>query len=352
MHKNLRSWLFAAILLAVASCKDDNDIAPAPGKYDNGFYMISEGQFGVASGDVNFYDYDLDTLYRYAYTAENPGKKLGTPSTSMQFGTVHNGKLYLVGKFKGPFVVVDAATLKESARIDSVPGHDGRSFLGLDENRGLLSTSLGVYPVTLSPLSLGIKINGVDGEIKDMIRAGNYIFVISANDGIVALNTSDYSVAKKLGTAVAGFVQSKDGNVWAASATQLKKINAATLAVDSITTGVPVFYNEWTYYNSSMAASATDNAVFFVSGNNKVYRYTGDAASLSTPFITLPGGQYFYGKGIGYDKSKNYLVLNSNTDIYGGAPNNTIYIHNATTGALVHSVNYEGYFFPGMAVFH
>ncbi|PWV55917.1 DUF5074 domain-containing protein [Chitinophaga sp. S165] len=352
MYKNLRSWLLAGFLLAAASCSDDNDIAPAPGKYDNGFFMISEGQFNVASGDINFYDYDLDTMYQRAYSVENPGKKLGTPMTSMQFGTVYNGKLYLVGKFDGPFVVTDAKTLKETGRIDSLPGHDGRAFLGVDDSKGLLSTAVGLYPVTLSPLALGTKIASVDGEVKDMIKSGNYIFVMSAKDGIVALNANDYSLAKKLGTAVAGFVQGKDGNVWAASATQLKKINASTLAVDSITTGVPVFFNEWTYYNSSMAASATDNALFFISGNNKVYRYTGEVASLSAPFITLPAGQYFYGKGIGYDKAKNYLVLNSNTNVYGSDPNTTIYIHNATTGALQHSVYYEGYIFPGMAVFH
>jgi len=351
MYKNLRSWLLAGVVLAAASCKNDDTVAPPPGKYDNGFYIVSEGNFGTAAGDINYYDYDKDSIYKYVYSAENPGKKLGTSSTTMEFGTVYNGKLYLVGKYDGPFVAVDAATLKETGRVDSLPGHDGRAFVGVDDNRGLLSTAVGLYPVTLSGLTLGTKISSVDGEVKDMIKSGNYIFVMSAKDGIVALNANDYSLAKKLGTAVSGFVQSKDGNVWAASATQLKKINAATLAVDSITTGFPVYFNEWTYTNSSIVASTTDNAIFIISGTNKVYRYTGDAASLGTPFITLPAGQYFYGKGIGYDKTKNYLILNSNTNVYGADANNTIYIHNATTGALQHSKTYEGYYFPGMAVF-
>lgn len=352
MHKNLRSWLLACLLLAVASCSNDDDIVKPAGKYSNGFYIISEGNFNVAAGDINFYDYDLDTIYQYAYSAENPGKKLGTSATTLQYGTIYNGKLYLVGKYDGPFVAVDAETLKETGRVDSLPGHDGRAFLGVDDSRGLLSTAVGLYPVTLSTLALGTKISSVDGEVKDMIRSGSYIFVLSAKDGIVALNANDYSLAKKLGTAVSGFVQGKDGNVWAASATQLKKINASSLAVDSITTGFPVYYNEWTYTNSSITASTADNAIFIVSGNNTVYRYTGDAASLSTPFVTLPAGQYFYGKGIGYDKARNYLVLNSNTNIYGADVNNTIYIHNATTGALVHSKTYTGFYFPGMAVFH
>jgi len=351
MHKNLRSWLLAGLVLAAASCKNDDAVAPPPGKYDNGFYIVSEGNFGAAAGDINYYDYDKDSVYKYVYSAENPGKKLGTSSTTMQFGTVYNDKLYLVGKNDGPFVAVDAATLKETGRVDSLPGHDGRAFVGVDDSRGLLSTAVGLYPVTLGSLTLGTKISSVDGEVKDMIKSGNYIFVISAKDGILALNANDYSLAKKLGTAVSGFVQSKDGTVWAASATQLKKINAATLAVDSIATGFPVYFNEWTYTNSSMVASTTENAIFIISGNNKVYRYTGDAASLGTAFITLPAGQYFYGKGIGYDKTRNYLILNSNTNIYGADANNTIYIYNATTGALQHSKTYEGFYFPGMAVF-
>jgi hypothetical protein len=431
MHKNLRSWLLAGLVLAAAACNNDDDlVVPAPdvtadkttdtlyigdstllhpavnvtsgitykwtvngaaagtdsvykfkpttsgdfevifeasnsmgkksltyrvhvwSRYENGFYMISEGFYGQKSGDVNFYDYGLDTVYTYAYTAENPGKMIGTTTSSLQFGTVYKGKLYLVGKFGGPLVVTDANTLKETGRIDKLPGEDGRAFLGVDDTKGLLSTASGLFPVNLTTLSLGAQVASAPGEIRDMIRSGNYIFVLSSTDGILALNASDYTLAKKLGTAVSGFVESKDGSVWAASATQLKKINPSTLAVDSISTGFPVHYNEWTYVNSSIAASTIDNAIYLVSGTDKVYRYIpGDAASLSNPFITLPAGQYFYGKGIAYDKTRNNLVLNSNTNLYGADANNTIYVHNASTGALIHTATYTGYYFPGMAIF-
>lgn len=351
MYKNLRNWLLAALLFSVAACSDDDKAAPPAGRYDNGFFLVSEGNYSVAAGDLSFYDYNKDTIYTNVYSFENPGKKLGTPVTTMEYGTIHNGTFYLVGKYDGPFVALDAATLKETARVDSLPGHDGRAFIAIDNNRGLLSTVVGLYPVTLPDLTLGTKVSSVDGEIKDMLKVGNYIFVLSVNDGIVVLNADNYNLVKKLGNAVSGFAQGKDGSVWAASVTQLKKINASTLGVDSITTSFPIFYNEWTYYNSSIAASATEDAVFVISGSNKVYRYTGDAASLAAPFITLPAGQYFYGKGIGYDKTKNYLVLNTNTNEYGSDPDNTIYIYNATTGALQHSTSLHGYYFPGMVVF-
>jgi hypothetical protein len=352
MYKNLRAWLLGGLLLAAASCKDDDQIV-IPAKYKNGFLIVSEGSYGSKSGDLNFYDYDKDSVYQYIYSAENPGKTLGPNTSTMQFAAIYNGKLYFVGKFGAPLIVADANTLKETGRIDDLPGGDGRAFVGVDDTRGLVSSVTGLYPLNLSTVTLGTAVAGITGEVTDMIKSGNYIFIMSVKDGIIALNASDYSIAKKLGTAVSGFVESKDGSLWAASKTQLKKITPATLAVDSITTNFPVFYNEFTYTNSSITASTSENAIYIVSGTDKVYKYVpGDAASLSTPFITLPAGQYFYGKGIAYDKVKNNLVLNSNTNLYGADIKNQLYIHNATSGALLHATTYTGYFFPGMTLFN
>jgi hypothetical protein len=348
MYKNLRLWLLGGLLLAAASCKTDDDVV-VPTKYGTGFLMVSEGNYGKNAGDLNFYDYNKDTVLEYVYSAENAGKTLGPNTSTMEFGTIYNNRIYLVGKYGAPFVVLDANTLKETNRITALPGDDGRAFVGIDETRGLLSTSTGVFPVNLTNLTLGAAITGVTGEVTDMFRSGNHIFLLSIKDGIVALNANDYSVAKKLGTAVSGFVQSQDGNVWAASKTQLKKINATSLAVDSITTNFPVYYNEYTYNSSSMVASTAENAIYIISGANKVYKYVpGQASSLNTPFITLPSGQYFYGKGIWFDRIRNILVLNSNTNMYGADINNQLYLYSATSGALLHSKTYKGYFFPGM----
>lgn len=434
MHKNLRTWLIAGIVLGAASCKNDDDVivpvnAPqvtatktadsvyigdstrlhpvvnvktdvtykwtvnnAPvgtdsvysfkpttsgdfeivfeaansagknavtyhvhvwGKYENGFFIISEGNYSAKAGDVNFYDYGLDSVYAYAYTTENPGKVVGPNTSTLQFGTIFNGKLYLVGKFNTSMVVTDANTLKETGRIEELPAQDGRAFLGVDDTRGLLSAADGLYPVTLPSLTLGTKLASAPGEVQDMIKAGNYIFVISATEGLLVLKASDYSLVNRLAAdAIAGFVQSKDGTVWAASLSKLIKIDPATLAVETINLGFDIHRNEWTYTNSAIAASATENAIYIASGDGKVYRYLpGNAASLTTPFISLPAGEFFYGKGIGYDKARNYLVVNSNTDMYGSDINNILHIYNASTGLAVHSKIYKGFYFPGMAIF-
>jgi hypothetical protein len=323
------------------------------GKYENGFFLLSEGDFSRASGNVSFYDYGLDTIYKNAYTTENEGKSIGTSFTTLQTGTIYNNKLYLVETYGGPLVATDASTLKETGRIETLPGNNGRAFIGIDDTRGLLSTEVGLYPVTLSTLALGSTISSVDGkDVGDMIKVGNYIFVLSATEGIIALNTSDYSVAKKLGFAVGGFAAGKDGNIYAASATALININPSTLAVDSIKTGFDVRFNEYGYTSSSIVASTSDNAVYVISGN-AVYRYVpGNAGSITTPFITLPAGQYFYGKGIGYDKVKNLLVLNTNAAAYGNSTSNSIYLYNASTAALTHTVTYSGSYYMGMTVFH
>ncbi|TWV99570.1 DUF5074 domain-containing protein [Chitinophaga pinensis] len=350
MYKNLRLWLLGGLLMAAASCKKDDDVV-IPTKYGTGFLMITEGNYGKNAGDLNYYNYDTDSVSAGVYSAENPGKTLGPNTSTMEFGTVYNNRIYLVGKYGAPFVALDANTLKELNRVDALPGGDGRAFVGVDETRGLLSTSTGVFPVNLNNLSLGTAIAGVTGEVTDMFKAGSHIFILSVTDGIVVLNANDYSVAKKLGTAVSGFVQSMDGNVWAASKTQLKKINATALSVDSITTNFQVYYNEFTYTNSSMVSSPAENAIYLISGTNKVYKYIpGQASSLNTPFITLPAGQYFYGKGIWFDRTRNILVLNSNTNQYGADINNQLYLHSATSGALLNSTTYKGYFFPGMII--
>lgn len=318
-------------------------------KYENGFFILSEGQFMTASGDVNFYDYGLDTLYTKAYSAENPGSTIGSNTSTLQFGTIIDSKLYLVGKYGGPMVVTDAKTLKETGRIASLPGNNGRALIPVNTTTGWLSTVDGIYPVTLSNLALGTKIAAVNGDARDMVKAGNYVFVLSPSEGIVILDANQ-AVVKTISGTVTGFTSGKDGSIWAASVSALIKINPATLAVDSVKTGFDVRYNEWDYTPGSIIASTAEDAIFVASGSN-VYRYVpGNTGSLGTPFITLPAGQYFYGQGIAYDKNKNQLVVTATGNLYGDN-NNSLHLYNAANGTLTHTLSYTGYYYPGMVVF-
>lgn len=331
--------------------------AAAVANYSNGFFVANEGWYGHGSGDLHFYDYSTNTLTLNIFAAANPGKTLGGSTSTLQFATVFQGKLYAVVKVGGPLVVTDATTLVETARLAALPGNDGHAFLGLDATHGLLSTGTGVFPISLPGLTAGTKLSGVNSYTGDMIKAGNYIFVHAQTEGIVAYNATTMAFAGSFGTANLCFALGKDGAVYAAKTDSLIRINPATLARTAIklpfTTPSP--WGAWRH--SAITASTTDSAIFIVknngfAGGTTLYRYViGNTASLTTPFITLPAGQYFYGAGAAYDKSNNTLVMTTLNGAMTGNVN-TVLRYNASTGALINSVVYNGWYFPAMPVFH
>lgn len=353
MQRKLHTLLLAFTVLFVASCKKDDDTSViSKGTYDNGYFILNEGNYSVKAGDLSFHSYNADTLSQDNYLSVNPSGPLATTTTTLEYGTIYNGKLYMVTNYGGPLVAADEYSLKESARNASLPA-SGHAFIGIDNTNGLLSTDDGIYPVTLSSLGLGTKITGVSGDVSDMLKSGNYVFALTANDGIVALKTSDYSVAKNLGTAIAGFAQGKDGYVYAAQTNALLKIDPATLTVDTITTTFNVRYNPYVFTSGSIVASTQENAVYVLSDDQKVYRYvSGNNSSLTSAYITLPSTSYFYGKGIGYDAAKNTLVLTTNTSVWGSDLTNNLYTYSAADGSLKSTISYTGYFYPAMVVFH
>ena len=350
MFRKLHPFFLFILVIVAASCgKDDN---PGPkGKYDNGFFIFNEGSYNSTTGSVHFYSYDSSALSLDVYAKENPDKTFGTTMQTLEFGTIFNNKLYLVVNLGGPLVVTDAYSLKETGRIAAPPAN-AHAFVGVDASRGLISTVNGIYPVNLSTVTAGAKISGIDGSVTDLIKAGNYIFALTQDKGIVALKTSDYTVAKVIGAATTGFAIGKDGSVWAASVNALLKINPGTLAVDTIPTTFDIFYNEFNYNSGAIVASATENAVYVTSEYNAVYKYVvGNAASLTAPFIAVPADHYLFGKGIAYNAKKGELILTTTDNIYGGQKN-TIYTYSATTGTRIDDFTYNGAYYPAMVLFH
>ncbi|MBO9731699.1 MAG: DUF5074 domain-containing protein [Chitinophaga sp.] len=327
------------------------------GKFENGFFLVNEGWFGHEPGDVNFYRNGEDSVYQYVFQRNNPGKTLGTTT---DFGAIFNNKFYFVSKQGAGLVVADAGTMKETGRIDQLPA-SGNSFVGVNPNTGLIGTVDGVYPVNLQTLTVGPKIAGVSGQIGNMIKADAYVFVMSQTDGVVALNSSDFSVAKKLVAADAGFAMTPDGTIWAGQAKYLFAIHPQTLKADTIASPFDI-YGSWGAWNAGMiTASTLENAVFIGKADNEwgnsgreVYKYTaGNPASLQTPFITIPTGRGFYGAGVRYNPGNNTLVITDMKSGYGqNSKDNALYIYDASSGGLKKSVSYTGFFFPSIPVFN
>ena len=328
------------------------------GAYENGFYILNEGWFGTETGSVFYYPYGADTVQPRVYTKENPGKDLGTITNTLQYGAIHNGKLYMVVKAGGPLVVTDAVTLKETGRISNVADGGGMAFAGVDATRGLISASDGIYPLNLSTVTLGARISGTSGTYGNMLKAGNYIFAHSAANGgqAVVLDAATYAIVKTATKATIGFVQAKTNDVYCVRDSFLMRIDPATLAVDSVKMKFRAVAPWGAWRSVSMAASTQTNTVYIVQPGTgwtygtKLYRYQiGSPASLDNPFITLPSGQYFYGAGVAYDKHANELVITTINGPFSGSVNRVLF-YDAETGALKKTVPYNGWYFPAMVV--
>lgn len=356
MKKHLHLLVLA---LVFAACSRDNDaVAPRQeeGKYQNGFYILNEGWFGTETGSVHYYAYGADTVNTWVYSKENPGSTFGTVTTTLQYGAIYNNKLYMVLKAGGPLVVADALTLKETGRVEAVADGNGMTFVGVDNNRGLIGASDGIYPLNLNTLFVGGKIAGISGTVGNMLQSGDYIFAHTAVDGLVVLDVATYGIVKKPYKATIGFVEAKDGLIYGAKDSLLMSIHPQTLKLDSVKMPFRAVSPWGAWRSVNMTASTKDNIVYIVRPGagwgygNKLYRYVaGDAASIHEPFITLPDEQYFYGSGVTYDHRNNELVVTTINGQFSGSTNRLLF-YDATTGTLKKTVTFEGWYFPAMVV--
>ncbi|OQP38676.1 hypothetical protein A4H97_18330 [Niastella yeongjuensis] len=329
--------------------------------YTGGFYLINEGWYGHGTGEVNFYDYATGTLGDSLFVKNNPTKNLNPATSTLQYGTIFNGKLYLVSKVGGPLVVCDENTLVESGRIAASSSNDWRAFVGVDATHGLISSQSGIYPVSLPGLTVGTKLSGasISGQVGDLTKSGNFVFALSQSAGVVVLNATTNVVVKTIPNIAVGFAKTADGAVWCAGGTSLVRIDPVTLTTTTVTLPFTA-NNSWgAWHPGSITASTTANEIFLANnatfaGATTIYKYVvGNSSSLSAPFITIASGKETYGSGVGYDASNNTVVV---TTVEQGFTThfsvNDLVIYNAATGSQISDLPYSGYWFPSIAVFH
>lgn len=327
------------------------------GKYENGFFIVNEGWFGRGTGSVSFYRYDEKQLEDSIFTKENPNKNLEPISSTLQFGNITEDKMVLVSKVGGPVVIVDAHSFKEIKRIPAQGGSDWRAFVSVNEHQGLLSSGKGLFSIDLNTFTVGDQLSAAKGQLGDIVKAGNYIFVLSQREGVLILDASNFSVIKKVEGMQVAFARTKDGAIWAAGGKVLTKIEPKTLEITQMEVPFAINGSWMAWHPGSIAASAEDNSIYLAknnswSGGKEIYKFNGDVSSLQSPFIKLPDDEILYGAGIGFDNHLNQLVITTVKEGFGANFSaNKLYFYD-TTGKQQHSISYEGYYFPSLPVFH
>ena len=183
-----------------------------------GFYIVNEGWYGHDKGSVNYFEKSGSsyTPHYRAFKAANPDTELGNTTC---YGAIWGDNFYLISKQDNRLVIADAQNLKSKKVITDLGG-DGRSFLGIDDQKAYIGYKGGIKTFNIENLTLGEAIAGVSGEIGNMCYAYGKVFAVSdenlyiidaKTDKVEKTVTGSYDTYKSVVTA-------KDGSVWVAAA--------------------------------------------------------------------------------------------------------------------------------------
>lgn len=311
----------------------------AEADYTQGVFIVNEDWYGHHNSTVNHFNHldpDGDIWHYRVIQAENPGVELGCTN---QFGQIYGDRFYLIAKQDkdggasitgGRITVADAKTLKvlyQSRVIDpSGKQCDGRGFLGVDEHKGYISASNGVWVFDLDTYTVVKQVDGSEnpdmedtpgtspsgslyhGQCGTMVRVNNRVFAAHQSSGLLVINPFTDKVEKTIPIEIEGqdapgigsVVLSKDGFLWLSVAKDIQgtgatlpylvKVNPSTLATEYIPISdeynAPA--NSWYAWTpDGFCASARENALFWNGGANswfsqsKIFRYDIDSGKFS-----------------------------------------------------------------------
>ncbi len=337
-----RSLIFISALLAAAA----SVVAGGEADYTKGIIWVNEDWYGHQNSTVNYLlpDDPNGEYWKYRIIqAENPGKELGCTN---QYGAFWHGKLYLIAKQEkdpgatitgGRITVADAKTMKilhQQSLIDPSGAQcDGRGFLGVDEHKGYISTSNGVWVFNLDTYTVTGQVEGsanpnaggdndkpttdptgslYHGQSGMMVSAAGKVFVAHQQYGVLVVDPVEDRVTEVVsmdivqkGAGIGSIVKSKDGYLWLSVAKNLQgtgsflnsivRLNPENLSYEIIDVPQGMYppSNSWYAWTpDAFVASTVENCLYWKGGPNrwftgtKIYKFDCDTRQQSL-FIDL-----------------------------------------------------------------
>ncbi|MCC9074442.1 DUF5074 domain-containing protein [Flavobacterium sp. F-65] len=332
--------------------------------FTKGYFMVNEDWFGHTNGSVNFINANGDINYRVYSTANNNE----TFGITTQHGTIYGDKFYFVSKQAGDsgiLVVANAKTMQKIATFNTIGG-DGRSFLGVNENKGYIGASNGIYLFDIANMQVGNGISGTTGagQIGSMIRTSQYVFATTQNKGILIIDPTTNTVIKTITGGFQSVVQAKDGSVWAIQNQKLINIDATTFATTEYAIPTTKYFTSWGAWNAgSFTYSNQQNALYWINSissftsGSQIVRFDVASKTFNENFGAIPGQttpyrQIPYGSALRIDPISDELILNTTESGFSSHfQKNWIHTY-ASTGTLTNTkILNDYYWFPSVTVF-
>ncbi|WP_449399732.1 T9SS type A sorting domain-containing protein [Chryseobacterium wanjuense] len=339
--------------------------------------MVNEDWFGHTNGSVNFINNNGNVNYR-VYSTVNNNQAFGATT---QYGTIYGDKFYFISKQAadggdtqytpgGRLVIANAQTMQKIAGFNTIGGGDGRSFVGVNEHKGYIGTSNGIYVFNIDNLQVGSLIpttgggSQYAGQIGNMIRTSQYVFAVKQSAGVLVINPNTDAVVTTISGSFHSIVQAKDGSIWAIQDQKVVNINPANFATTVYNIPTTKYLGSWGAWNAgSFTASNQNNTLYWINSVNsfvsgtQIVKFDVTNKTFNENFATIPGqtGTYKqipYGAALRVNPITDELILNTTESGFGAHYlNNWIHTYN-NSGVLTNTKKLDDYYwFPAMAVF-
>lgn len=345
--------------------------------FTNGYFIVNEEWFGHTNGSVNFVDNNGNVNYR-VYSNANNNQAFGATT---QYGTIYGDKFYFISKQAadggdtqyapgGRLVVANASTMQKIAGFNNIGGGDGRSFVGVNEHKGYIGASNGIYTFDIDNLQVGSLIpttgggSQYAGQIGNMIRTSQYVFAVKQAAGILVINPNTDTVVTTIAGSFHSIVQAKDGSIWTVQDQKVVNINPVTFAKTEYAIPTTKYIGSWGAWNAgSFTASNQQNALYWINSINsfasgtQIVKFDVNTKTFNENFAAIPGqtGTYKqipYGAALRVNPVTDEIILNTTESGYGAHyQKNWIHTFN-NTGTLINTkVLNDYYWFPAITVF-
>lgn len=365
--------------------------------YTKGTFIINEDWYGHQNSTVNFLTNDGEWVYRVVQK-ENPGIELGCTA---QYGQIYGDKFYVTSKQEkdpgasvvgGRVNILNAKTMKMEKQIQTIStgdngtsNADGRAFLGVDEHKGYVGTSNGIFILDLDKQEIAGSVEGTtndggsaydqlySGQIGSMIRVNDRVFAVHQKSGLLVIDANtdkvEQAIAAPEGWGFGSVVLSKDGNLWLSLAAtsgsgqadnRIVKLNPNTLEQTIIDLPEDIYgpANSWYAWTPDcFCASNQQNVLYWNGGSNSwfsnytIYKYDIDSNKFSKylDYTDAADGFYIYGCSFRVDPVSDDAYVS----LYKGFGDATYVVrkYDAEGKQLAEYPMISNYWFPSLPVF-
>lgn len=320
----LKSWLLASVLsaLMLASCEKTEDEPPITANNLKGMFVVCEGGYGQANGDITYYNSSTSQTTKSLYNSVNGV----APGDVVQAFEIIDTLGFIVVNNSQKVVVVNMKDFKLIKTIDgfSYP----RSVVRADENTVFVANGNGSGDDYISSISLttlektGSPLQVSTGPEK-MIKVNSKVFAVLSggwnNDGntVIEIDPSSFTVVNTfdVSSVPVDIVADNNNNIWVYckgipdytnypdvtySDAGINRINLTTKTVNSF----PIDNMSSPGLNN-ITASKDGNTIYFL--NDALYSMSVNATALPSAKVV---DQYFYGLDVD-PKTGNIVCLDA-----------------------------------------